>query len=146
MGLRRGEASPARLPYAPEVRRDRTSALLVLAACAALGLPTPARAHAVLVDSSPRDGAVLDAAPAEATLRFNSRIEKRLTRASLEDTAGHAVPVARIDRGGEPPEQLTFRLPALAAGTYRLTFRVLAVDGHATPGLLRFTVRPAGKP
>lgn len=128
------------------MRRSRSSTLLALAACAALGVPAPARAHAVLVDSSPRDGAVLEAAPDEATLRFNSRIEKRLTRVGLEDAAGRSLPVERVERAGEPPDLLTVRLPALAAGSYRLTYRVLAVDGHATPGLVRFTVDAAGKP
>jgi copper resistance protein C len=128
------------------MHRPRSSTLLALVACAALGAPAPARAHAVLVDSSPRDGAVLEAAPDEATLRFNSRIEKQLTRVGLEDAAGHALTVDRVERAGEPPDVLTVRLPALAAGSYRLTYRVLAVDGHATPGQVRFTVEAAAKP
>jgi methionine-rich copper-binding protein CopC len=34
-------------------------------------------------------------------------------------------------------------LPPLAAGAYGLRYKVLAVDGHVTESVLRFTVRPA---
>jgi methionine-rich copper-binding protein CopC len=34
-------------------------------------------------------------------------------------------------------------LPPLAAGSYGLRYKVLAVDGHVTESVLRFTVAPA---
>ena len=38
------------------------------------------------------------------------------------------------------PIRLVVPLPPLAAGTYELRYQVLAADGHATQGVLRFRV------
>ena len=114
------------------------SAVLAIALSAA-----PAPAHAILVESSPKEGEVLAAAPKEAVLRFNGRIEKSVMRATLTDGEGKKLkmPAPPRDKDG-PPERLVVPLPPLAPGTYRLEYRVLAADGHATPGLLRFTISP----
>jgi methionine-rich copper-binding protein CopC len=126
-------------------RRGGPAILLAGAAAIAALSPLPAAAHAVLLESTPPDGAILSSAPRAAVLRFNSRIEKRLTRVALTDAHGRAVPLPAGPYGtDDPPDRLTVPLPPLPRGTYRLTYRVLAVDGHATPGLLRFTVQPAG--
>lgn len=124
--------------------RIRAIALLVAGAAAAVALPAPARAHAILVDSSPHDGDVLARPPGQVVLRFNSRIEKRLTRVALAADGGGPVALPPGPYGAEDaPDRITIPVPPLAPGRYRLTYRVLAVDGHSTPGLLRFSVRPA---
>jgi methionine-rich copper-binding protein CopC len=41
------------------------------------------------------------------------------------------------------PDRLVIPLPHLGAGVYVLRYRVLAVDGHITEGVLRFTVNVA---
>jgi methionine-rich copper-binding protein CopC len=107
--------------------------------------PTAARAHAVLVESSPKPGEVLKDAPKGVVLRFNAKIEKRLTRVTLADGDGKKVklPPIREDKAA-PANELIIPLPELKPGVYRLEYRVLAADGHSTPGLLRFEIaRPA---
>jgi methionine-rich copper-binding protein CopC len=111
-----------------------------LALVAILVAPAQARAHALLVESSPADGAVLAAAPPRAILRFDSRIEGQLARAILRGPDGRATAL-EADGSAEPPDRVSFALPALAPGDYRLTYRVISVDGHATPGQIRFTIR-----
>ncbi len=105
-------------------------------------------AHAVLVRSSPPDQAVLSAPPGHAVLRFNGRIERQVSQVVLLDQDGKKVelPVS-VTAPGSPDtleDTLEVPLPALAPGKYRLQYRVLAVDGHTTPGMIRFTVLKRG--
>jgi copper resistance protein C len=103
--------------------------------------PAPAGAHAIVLASDPAHDAVLTKPPERITLRFNSKIEKRLTRVSL--TAGNGAPVALPVATGvsEAPDRLVIPLPPLGPGLYVLRYRVLAADGHITEGALRFKVR-----
>jgi len=119
----------------------RVSAALVGLLLASL--PTVARAHAILVESTPKQGEVTKKAPTEVVLRFNARIEKAVSHVALLGPGGDKVKLPPLpeDRDG-PPDRLRIDLPALKPGEYKLEFRVLASDGHATPGLLRFTVSP----
>jgi methionine-rich copper-binding protein CopC len=114
----------------------RSPALFVLGALGAL-----VSGHAVLVESSPRDGEALATPPPVAVLRFNVRIERRLTRVALTGPDGRAIALPAAQALVEdPPGRLSIPLPPLAPGAYRLTYVVMAADGHATPGLVRFTV------
>ena len=72
---------------------------------------------------------------------FPSRIEHRLTRLTLTDAQGRTIPLPPLAPAGATPDRLVVPLPRLAPGTYLLRYRVLAVDGHLTEGLLRFTVK-----
>jgi methionine-rich copper-binding protein CopC len=122
-----------------EVSRRR-SALLLIGAVGALA-PALASAHAVLLESTPRDGEVIAAAPPAAMLRFNVRIERRLARAALTGPGGRAIPLPGVPVTAEDaPDRVSIPLPPLSPGVYRLTYVVLASDGHASPGQIRFTV------
>ncbi len=114
---------------------------LALVLLAALLEPGVAAAHALLVESTPADGAILAAAPPRAILRFDSRIERQLTHLILGKPDGTRVPL-EVDPGDAGPDRIAFTLPRLPPGEYRLTYRVLSTDGHATPGQIRFTIRP----
>jgi methionine-rich copper-binding protein CopC len=103
--------------------------------------PSLALAHALLVDSSPKQDEVLRSPATRAVLHFNARIEKKVTQATLRDAAGHPVKLPPIpDDTAGPPDRLIIALPPLHSGAYQLEYRVLAADGHATPGLLRFSI------
>jgi copper transport protein len=52
----------------------RLAALLLAALALALLPASPAAAHAALLASTPQDGVVLDAAPAEVSLQFNQPV------------------------------------------------------------------------
>ena len=105
-------------------------------------MPSSAAAHAVVLESSPAPGAVLTKAPAQITLRFNSKLEKRFTRVTLATGNQPPAPVT-VPAGEDPaPDRLVIPIRSLAPGDYVLRYRVLAVDGHITEGALRFTVEP----
>ncbi len=112
-----------------------------------LGLPLaapPAHGHALLLESTPADGATLEATPSGLVLRFNSRIEQGLSKATLVAEAGGARSALSVDAGA-PPDRLVCALPAaLAPGHYTIEWQVLSVDGHRVAGKLRFAVGGPG--
>ena len=123
--------------------RDRSWIHRIVSFAVLWCVPAAAGAHAVLVESSPKQDAVLKTAPKEALLRFDARIEKKVTRVQLLDGEGHAVKLPAMPEDKDaPPDRIRIPLPALEPGAYRLVYRVLAADGHTTPGLLRFRIAP----
>jgi copper transport protein len=103
--------------------------------------PAIAGAHAVPVAMAPAPNAVVEAAPREATVRFSERVEPRASSLAVLDARGR-----RVDEGGgrvDPGDPWLFRvaLPALEAGPYTVTWRVLSADdGHVTEGAHAFAV------
>jgi methionine-rich copper-binding protein CopC len=123
------------------VCRPALAPVLLLMACLTLAAPRAASSHAIVLESSPTHDAVLPRAPSLVTLRFNSRIEKRFTRVTLALADQAPVPVALPTADAEAtPDRLTIPLQPLGPGVYVLRYRVLAVDGHISEGVLRFTV------
>ena len=99
-----------------------------------------ALAHSLLIESVPAANATLAALPHELVLRFNNRIEKKLSRVRLigSDGARREVPVAVTGRS----DTLTGALPALAPGVWRLEWQVLSIDGHVVAGAFSFRLAP----
>lgn len=114
-----------------------TSIRIVLLAGALL-VASAASAHSLLLESSPAAGAVVPA-PSDVRLRFNGRVEKRLSRLTLVGERGEAKTLLP-DRDG-PPDRLAATLPTLAPGRYRLKWHVLSADGHVVDGSFSFHVR-----
>lgn len=113
-----------------------TLALLIFA-----GSQAPlAHAHAVVVKATPTDRSTLAGVPPEIVLQFNATLEKKLVHLKLERADGSSQTLT--DRA---PEAAVVRctLPQdLIPGAYTLKYKVLATDGHATQGVLRFTINP----
>jgi methionine-rich copper-binding protein CopC len=103
----------------------------------------PAFGHAILREASiGGPHAVRAETPMAVTLRFNSGIETSFTKVTLVDAAGKTLRTLEV-RAGDEQGQVKVELPALAAGSYGLRYKVLAADGHMTESLLRFKVAPA---
>ena len=105
----------------------------------------PADGHPIVLASSVIHDSVLARAPEEVTLRFNSKIEPRLTRVTITKDDGRPVPlslpVAAVNANSRQAlGRLVIPLRPLARGTYVIRYKVLAADGHVTEGALRFTV------
>jgi len=112
------------------------------ALCAALLAQDPgaAAAHAIVLESEPAAGATLAEPPARIYLRFNSKLEKRLSHVTLTAADGRPMsPPVKAD-GSEKPDQIVLSLGSLRPGAYVVRYKVLAADGHITEGALRFTV------
>jgi copper resistance protein C len=107
---------------------------------AVLAAPLDAAAHAIVLESEPARDAKLAEPPPRIYLRFNSKIEKRLTRVSISAADGRAVPLPVAADGGDAPDRISLPLGPLRPGHYVVRYKVLAVDGHITEGVLRFSV------
>jgi copper transport protein len=113
-------------------------ASLVLWAC--LLSAAPAWAHASLIASEPRDGAVVAEPPRELVLTFNEPIQPAVVR--LFDPAGGTTLVTSIKALGSklvvtPPHELV-------QGTHALSWRVMSADGHPVGGTVIFSVGAPG--
>lgn len=112
------------------------------ALCAALLAQDPgaAGAHAIILESEPAAAAKLTEPPVRIYLRFNSKIEKRLSHVTLTVEDGRPVPLPVAADGSEKPDRIVLPLGSLRSGAYVVRYKVLAADGHITEGALRFTV------
>lgn len=113
------------------------AAVLLGAFAAALAAAPSASAHDELVSSTPADGSVLEAAPAEIALVFSSELMDLGNQVIVVDAAGTTV------AEGEPVlnrETLVQALPALENGDYQVNWRAVSGDGHPITGTFSFTV------
>lgn len=106
-------------------------ALKTLLLLAAVMVPSLARAHAILEESTPAAGASVRAGPVDLRFRYNSRIDRERSRLTLirPDRSKDTIPIA----GDGPPDIISARVE-LVPGLYVIRWQVLAVDGHITRG------------
>lgn len=117
-------------------------AIVLTAAVAVATLASPfAAAHASLKNSTPPAGATIAASPGEVTLTFNEKVEPAFSSIAVADSQGKNVATdkARVDAAN--PAILRLTVPALAAGTYTVTWAVAGHDGHRRKGDFKFTVK-----
>jgi methionine-rich copper-binding protein CopC len=100
-----------------------------------------AAAHSLLLESVPAAGATLTAPPEQITLRFNNRIEKKLSTIRLVDERGAPRAVTVLGTDGSA-DRLTATLSPLPPGAWRIEWRVLSTDGHIVSGAFSFRVAP----
>jgi len=113
-------------------------AIVVFIAC--LGRGAVVHAHARLERSVPASGAVLDEAPAQVVLRFNSDVERKFSRFTLRLPDGGEREL-EAPRAGGMTRELAIPLGAAGPGDYQLAWSVVSRDGHRIAGTVRFTVR-----
>jgi copper transport protein len=118
------------------VTRRRTA--LWLTAVLALALPGIAQAHASLVRSTPRDGAVLATAPASVRFVFDDDVRVRSGVKAIRNGDGSVLAGKPRMIGGRV---LVVPLRAgLDDGDYTVLWRVLSDDGHTLEGVISFGV------
>lgn len=118
------------------------SATLAAILCLAIGATTArtARAHAYLDHASPAVGSNVKRAPAAIGLWFTQKLEPAFSTAEVLDQAGQ-----RVDQGNakvDPQDSalLVVSLKPLPPGIYKVAWRVVSVDTHATQGDFTFQV------
>ena len=119
------------------------AALLVLVAWIA----PPALAHVELLTSTPEDGAVLSALPAEVSLIFNEDLLPEAVNLSVNDSVGTVVRIAGPTVDGQ---EVTFPWPGWPASDsgdqWTVNYRVVSQDGHPVTGSITFTAPPPTVP
>jgi methionine-rich copper-binding protein CopC len=103
---------------------------------------SPALAHARLERASPAVGSTIKSAPAEITLRFTEKLEPAFSTVAVTGRDGERVDTGdpHVDPGD--PMVLRVSLKPLAAGPYKVAWRVVSVDTHVTQGDFKFTIAP----
>jgi methionine-rich copper-binding protein CopC len=103
------------------------------------------RRHAHLVRSEPADNDTLVKSPGAIRLWFSEKVELPVTTVKLADASGTRIglaTLARPDTGKAAPVTAKLKMP-LAAGSYVVTWRTAAKDGHAADGKINFVVKAA---
>ena len=119
-----------------------TALAVVLASIGAILPGASAAAHSLLVGSTPVAGSVITTPPLYVSLRFNNRIEKRLSRVRLVDERG-AVAAALIEaRDKDAADSVIAKVPPLAPGAWRVEWQVFSTDGHVVSGSYGFRLAP----
>ena len=110
---------------------------LILSLMISCAWTASARAHAILIDSTPPVHGSIPAGHEAMTLKFNSRIDRERSRLTLI-TADK--PQTRLPIGSDGPADIMSTQADLQPGNYTVRWQVLAVDGHITRGDVPFTV------
>jgi copper transport protein len=112
--------------------------VVVAAGVFALWPASPASAHALLMHTTPAAGDILQTPPAQVSMRFSEPVRPVGGQVQALGPDG-----SRVDTG--PPEttgtNLVLRLrTGLPNGTYRVSYRIVSVDGHPVSGGFTFSV------
>ena len=99
---------------------------------------TSASAHAELVKITPDADAGLTTAPKDVVLEFSEPVNTSFTTVVVTSAAGVSVTSGKPSVVGAKVTQAL--VPRMAAGAYRVAFRVVSNDGHPVAGESRFTL------
>lgn len=135
------KTSALRRPLAP-----LAIAAALLAAFLLLFAPLPASAHDDLLESSPAAGSTVETLPSELTLTFSANLidGDGSTEVVVTDAAGTSVTDGPATVNGS---QVVQPLVAEAdAGDYRVIWKVVSSDGHATSKEFSFSVATSTLP
>jgi copper transport protein len=122
----------------------RTLVLLaLLAPFGSVAASPPALMHATLLSSEPAAKATLTTSPTRIRLVFSEEVEPSLGRIRLVAPDGSIV---TLKQAGDPHDVSALIGPItspLAAGVYRVEWRIVSEDGHPIDGKYSFTVAPS---
>ena len=103
---------------------------------------SPVSAHAFLDHASPPVGSTVANAPTTISLWFTEKLEPAFSTVEVYDSSG-----ARVDLGSSVDSGdatvLRAKLKPLRPGVYKVVWRAVSIDTHATHG--DFTFRVTGK-
>ena len=121
-------------------RLRRVLAVVALASGAVVAFATPAAAHATLRDTSPSNGAKLNAAPKQLTLRFSEGVAATSGSVRLFRSDGRTIVLASPSHPDGARDAIAVDVPKLGDGAYVVTWRVVSEDSHPVQGAFTFTV------
>jgi len=113
-------------------------AIFLLVLVCALALPETAWAHATVLRTLPRDGAVLGSAPTRVRVVFDDDVRLASGIKAIRNGGGSVLEGKPRIAGGRT---LVIPLrPGLSDGDYTVLWRVLSDDGHKLAGVVAFAV------
>ncbi|CAM5601344.1 Copper resistance protein CopC OS=Streptomyces alboniger OX=132473 GN=CP975_17305 PE=4 SV=1 [Streptomyces alboniger] len=128
---------------APRTRSTAALWRLVLVLLAAAGAflagAAPASAHAALTGSDPKQGAVVDKAPAQVKLTFSEKVAMSDGSVRVLDPAGKRVDTEKTTDLGANTYGVKLR-PGLPDGTFTVAYQVVSADSHPVAGAFTFSI------
>jgi len=106
------------------------------------GGTTKAAAHAIVQRAEPPAESTVQTSPTQVRLWFSERLELGLCSVRVVNERGKQVDTGDPQVDPAAPNQLHVPLAPLPPGTYKVLWRVMSVDGHATRGSFTFRVAP----
>jgi methionine-rich copper-binding protein CopC len=127
--------------------QNRTSTMqrlssLVVALALLLGGASAALAHAHLTRAQPAADSTVKTAPTALTLWFSEALEPGYCTVQVTDASDGRVDGDAAIVDPTDPRILRVALKPLAAGSYKIAWRVVSVDSHTTSGNFAFRVAP----
>ena len=110
---------------------------LIAILAVSLSLTGLAPAHAFLDHADPRVGSTIHEPPSQVTVWMTEGLEPAFSKLQVFDAKGTEVDNKDTKVNGNI---MTVSLPKLAAGKYRVSWQVVAVDTHRTSGTFEFTI------
>jgi copper transport protein len=121
------------------MRASTRFVVAVLALVAVIGgAGSPVEAHAVLIDTEPRSGSILDVSPDRITLTFNEEVGTSFSSIRVLDFEGDELSSSRAERIDS--QRVGVEAPQLGDGTYIVIWRVVSADGHPVEGSFTFQI------
>jgi copper resistance protein C len=111
---------------------------LVTVAAVSLILAGLAHAHAFLDHADPKVGSTIHESPSQVTVWMTEGLEPAFSKLQVFDAKGAEVDNKDTKVTGST---MTVSLPKLAAGKYRVSWQVVAVNTHRTSGTFDFTIQ-----
>jgi len=108
----------------------------------ALTMASPVAAHTRMERSVPAADSTVVVSPPRLTLWFSERLEPAFSKVQVLNPEGKQVDKDDAQVDPDDGKQIGVSLPELAAGAYRVHWRVLSVDSHVNEGDFTFDVRP----
>ena len=119
-----------------------TFRLLAALTCLVVGAET-AWAHAHLERAQPGADASTRQPPGEVRLWFTQALEAGLSEVSVLDDQARRVDKKDTRLDPTDAKVMIVSLPALPAGTYKVVWKAVSVDGHTSRGDYQFTIAPS---
>ncbi len=114
--------------------------IIIVIACFLLW-PNYVAAHAKLVSSAPAANESVETAPKSILLTFNKPVESAFSSIRVFDLDDNPVKSEKPAHQGNNAKTLEAILPPLSAGKYKVTWRIVATDGHKMKNEYFFSIK-----
>ena len=103
-------------------------------------LPAATLAHAELASSQPAADAVLETAPTEVVVTFDSELDPDTSSLVVADAAGDSVGAGGVDLDVADRNVLSAAVSVTDDGEYEVSWSAGSIDGHVESGTFSFHV------
>ncbi len=103
--------------------------------------PTYLAAHAKLASSNPAADEIVGVAPKSILLTFNKPVESTFSSIRIFDQNNAAIKLDKSEHKNGNAKTLQAMLPPLSSGKYKVSWRIVATDGHKMKNEFFFSIK-----